>query len=240
MNNTNEAYSSNAQSGEKILIAAACKDTRFLCALKSEFQRIGVDLCEYNGADAPAVLLVDADDYPSLAEGLGGCVAAVAWTRSRDLDAINSRGEYAAVFHRPFLMDELLLRVLSILRDQGILERLVSDRYGSLSSGALPAVGDAFAPANAAVRSIAVSESRHSVTVGGESVGLSPKEWSVFKYLFDRRGTAVSREALAEHIGADGGANTVDVHVCHLREKIENRVGAKVFYTVRGVGYKMK
>jgi DNA-binding response OmpR family regulator len=109
-----------------------------------------------------------------------------------------------------------------------------------LESGIFPAVGDTLVLGSDWARSISVFESGHCVVVGGENVKLSPKEWSIFKYIYDRKGKVVSREELAALIGADGGANTVDVHVCHLRDKIESRAGAKIFYTVRGVGYKIK
>lgn len=226
---------------DTIQVSAACKDVRFLGAIRSELGRIGIELDEYNGADVPAILLIDIDDHSSLARELGESpTALVGWTKSKDLDTVNADGRYAAVLHRPFLMDDFLLRIVSLLYERGIIKQLLSDRYAQLESGILPAVGDAFMLGGDPLRSISVSASAHSVSVGGENVKLSPKEWSIFKYIYDRKGKVVSREELAGLIGADGGANTVDVHVCHLREKIESRTGIKIFHTVRGVGYKMK
>lgn len=239
MNNSSKSYAPEAMSGDAIIISAACKDARLMRALKLELERIGVHLCEYRAAELPLLLLVDADDYPALAGELRGAVRVIAWTRSRDLDGIDADGA-EAVLHRPFLMDDLLLCVLSVLRREGMLERLVADRYESLNLGVLPAVGDGISHVHSAARAILLSESRRCVTVGTQSVALSPKEWIILKALHSKRGTAISRAELAELIGADGKANSVDVHVCHLRDKIESRTGERVFIAVRGVGYKMK
>ena len=63
------------------------------------------------------------------------------------------------------------------------------------------------------------------------------------EYLVLNRGRIVSKEELLEHVW-DGGinifSNTVEVHVKHLRDKIEKPFGATVVKTYRGFGYKVE
>lgn len=76
------------------------------------------------------------------------------------------------------------------------------------------------------------------VTAEGTAVELSPKEFRLLEYLLSRRGAAVSKTDLLEHvfdIGADGGPNLVEVYVGYLRRKL----GRDVIVTVRGRGYRI-
>ncbi|MBE6693186.1 MAG: hypothetical protein E7589_00270 [Ruminococcaceae bacterium] len=221
-------------------VSVACKDARLLRMLVLEFERLGVQLSEYSGGgDAPSMLLVDMDDYPSLsAEISDGCIL-IGWTR-RNTDVADQYGEYAAVLHRPFLTDELLLRAAELMRELGMLDRLVLERYERIRTGVLPAWGEDIYPRGRIYSTdVALSDEPLCVTVGGEKIKLSPREWSIFKRLYDSRGCVVERGELARLIDAAEGANTVEVHVCHLREKIEKPLGTRMFYTVRGVGYRM-
>lgn len=80
----------------------------------------------------------------------------------------------------------------------------------------------------------------YEVTVRGETVDLTFKEFELLKYLATRRGRVFTREHLLTEVWGYnyyGGTRTVDVHVRRLRMKIER--GGQVFIqTVRGVGYK--
>ena len=79
----------------------------------------------------------------------------------------------------------------------------------------------------------------HTVTVEGERVVLTLKEYEMLHFLMENRGAVYSREALLEHIwdyGYTGGTRTVDVHIQTLRSKLGS-CGALI-ETVRGVGYR--
>lgn len=79
----------------------------------------------------------------------------------------------------------------------------------------------------------------HSVSVGGENVPLTLKEYELLRILMENAGTAFTREHLLERIwdyAYDGGTRTVDVHVQTLRAKL-GRCGDMI-ETVRGVGYR--
>jgi two-component system alkaline phosphatase synthesis response regulator PhoP len=79
----------------------------------------------------------------------------------------------------------------------------------------------------------------HSVTVDGENVVLTLKEYELLHFLMENRGAVYSREALLEHIwdyGYTGGTRTVDVHIQTLRSKLGPC--GEMIETVRGVGYR--
>ncbi len=117
---------------------------------------------------------------------------------------------------KPFGMMELLSRIRALLRrteaDSGVY------RCGELT----------------------VDPGRHTVTVGGQNVALTQKEFEVLCLLLKNRGQVLSREQLIENVWGyafTGESRTVDVHVRTLRQKL-GTAGAYV-ETVRGYGYKI-
>lgn len=80
------------------------------------------------------------------------------------------------------------------------------------------------------------------VTLEGEVVELTFKEYELLRFLASNRGRVFTREALLNWVwGYDyyGGERTVDVHVRRLRSKIED--SKHVFIeTVRNIGYRFK
>ncbi|MCS7460507.1 response regulator transcription factor [Paenibacillus doosanensis] len=86
-------------------------------------------------------------------------------------------------------------------------------------------------------KELAVDKEGFIVTVGGNKIELTVKEFAILVYLLDNRGRAVSREALLDHAwGYDyyGDARIVDTHVKNLRKKL----GVPYIQTVKGIGYK--
>lgn len=83
---------------------------------------------------------------------------------------------------------------------------------------------------------------KHEVLVAGEKQEFTPKEFDLLKLLASNPGKVFSREYLLENIwGYDylGDTRTVDVHIRHLRQKIEKDSEKPVYIeTVRGIGYK--
>ena len=81
---------------------------------------------------------------------------------------------------------------------------------------------------------------RHEVTVNGAFVQLRTKEFGLLATLLENRGIVMERDRLLELVwGYDyfGETRTVDVHVMHLRDKIEG--SGVAIETVRGLGYKL-
>ena len=90
------------------------------------------------------------------------------------------------------------------------------------------------------VANLEVDKSRREVHVDRERRDLRTKEFDLLVAFMENAGFALTREALLESVwGFDhpGATRTVDVHVQHLRSKLE---GAKVqIETLRGIGYKL-
>ena len=80
---------------------------------------------------------------------------------------------------------------------------------------------------------------RKSVTKNGEEVKLTPNEYSILLCLVNNSKAVVSRDKLVEYINApDTLDRTVDVHIRHLRQKLEDDPkNPLVIKTVHGHGY---
>lgn len=86
---------------------------------------------------------------------------------------------------------------------------------------------------------VVIDLERYTVTVDGEVVDLTYKEYELLAFLAGSPGRPFTREALLDRVwGYDyyGGARTVDVHVRRIRSKIESR--RQYIETVRNVGYR--
>lgn len=95
-------------------------------------------------------------------------------------------------------------------------------------------------PAVLTLGSVALDPDRREVTVGGSPIVLTAREFDVLALLMAHAGTVLTRERIAhEALGYDyvGDTNNVDVHIAHLRAKIQDAGGARIIQTVRGVGY---
>ncbi len=121
---------------------------------------------------------------------------------------------------KPFGMMELVSRIKAVLRRSGNAVRETEDM---ITMGELE-----------------INTKKHEVTVAGEVVNLTLKEYELLKRLMKNPNIVMTRDCLLEDIwGYDfgGETRTVDVHVRTLRQKLGN-CGDKI-ETVRGVGYRM-
>ncbi len=87
---------------------------------------------------------------------------------------------------------------------------------------------------------LVIDLANYSVTISGESVELTYKEFELLRYLATHRGKVFTREALLAQLwGYDyyGGTRTVDVHVRRIRAKLGGPYDALI-ETVRNVGYR--
>jgi len=124
---------------------------------------------------------------------------------------------------KPFNPRELVARVKAILR------RL--DKR--LAPSAAPT-------ASLTIDNLSIDPDRRMVMVDGRSVDLRLKEFDLLLTLAENRGIVFSREKLLDVVwGFDfaGETRTVDVHIAHLRHKLDGM--RPVIETVWGVGYKL-
>ncbi len=128
---------------------------------------------------------------------------------------------------KPFIPVEVLARVRSQLR-----------RYAML--GSCPAEDSHIIT----IGGIALDDRTKSVTVEGESVALTPTEYSILHLLMSNPGKVYSTKVLYESVwqeAALGSEGAVAVHIRHLREKIEiNPSEPRYLKVVWGQGYKME
>jgi DNA-binding response OmpR family regulator len=80
------------------------------------------------------------------------------------------------------------------------------------------------------------------VTRGGDPIELTAKEYTILEYLMRHAGRLVTRTELGEHVWReehDNLTNLVDVHVSHLRRKIDSGRPTALIQTVRGRGFRL-
>ncbi|MCJ0538842.1 response regulator transcription factor [Enterococcus cecorum] len=84
----------------------------------------------------------------------------------------------------------------------------------------------------------------YQVQVRGHKITLTPKEFELLVYFMQRKNRVINRDTLLERIwnfDFDGQTRIVDVHISHLREKIEvDPKKPQYLVTVRGFGYKFQ
>jgi DNA-binding response OmpR family regulator len=94
------------------------------------------------------------------------------------------------------------------------------------------------------VAGLEIDFERRSVTLAGEPVQLTYVEFEILAALAAAPGRVFTREMLLEHIWGDStyrDPRTVDVHIRHLREKLETDAKKPEYlFTVRGVGYRFR
>lgn len=87
---------------------------------------------------------------------------------------------------------------------------------------------------------LTLDPSRRTVEHQGQRVILRRKEFDILEYLLRNKGKTVTRSMIMDNVwGADSDSwdSTVDVHIKHLRDKIDKPFGTKHVKTVYGVGY---
>lgn len=149
---------------------------------------------------------------------------------------------------KPFAIEELFARIrVALKRSEAVRTASgVGAGEGATGAAAIPPAGDSAktsavpSPAALVVGSVALDPDRREVTVGGSPIVLTAREFDVLALLMAHADTVLTRERIAhEALGYDyvGDTNNVDVHIAHLRAKIEDAGGARIIQTVRGVGY---
>ena len=125
---------------------------------------------------------------------------------------------------KPFGLRELMSRIRALLRRS----------YGDLAD----AVGGRVIRHS----DLIIDLERRRVQRGERRISLTPTEFEILRHLASRPGRVYTRserlELLRDYDALDQDEKTINVHVSHLREKIEDDPAVPVFVlTVRGVGY---
>lgn len=123
---------------------------------------------------------------------------------------------------KPFAIEELLARIRVALKK----------RSGTKQESHIISVGE-----------VSLDEDRHEVTVRGEVLELTNREFELLHCLMRNKNIVMDREKLMNEVcGYDyiGETNIIDVYVRYIRTKLDDRFGIKFIQTVRGVGYVVK
>lgn len=122
---------------------------------------------------------------------------------------------------KPFSFNELLARIQAILR-----------RGKSVSL-----------PTRLQLANLIVEVEGHRVFRDKTRIELTPKEYALLEYLMRHVGQVVTKTMISERVfdyHFDTTTNVVDVHVSHLRNKIDRDFEPKLLHTIKGVGYVLK
>jgi DNA-binding response OmpR family regulator len=126
---------------------------------------------------------------------------------------------------KPFSMREFRSRVKAALRRSRMGSEQVEE--GAIQQGELT-----------------IDFDRRMVTLGDEEVRVTYVEFEILGALARSPGRVLTRETLLEHVWGDSeyrDPRTVDVHIRHLREKLEqDPKDPEYLFTVRGVGYRFR
>lgn len=118
---------------------------------------------------------------------------------------------------KPFDFGELVARVRALIR-RGPAERPSPIEVGGLRADPL----------------------RREVTLAGETVELTPREYALLEFMLRRPGQVISRSQLLEQVWAEdyeGSPNVVDVYIGYVRRKLEREGVPPLIRTVRGSGF---
>ncbi|PZE20344.1 response regulator transcription factor [Paenibacillus xerothermodurans] len=125
---------------------------------------------------------------------------------------------------KPFSPQELISRIQAILR----------------RIQALPSAAD---NTPITIGQLVIQPDQREVTLKGQAVELTPKEFDLLLFLCKHRGKVLSRQQLLHGVWDYhflGDTRIVDVHISHLRDKIEcNAKSPEYIVTIRNVGYKL-
>ncbi|MDX6386056.1 MAG: hypothetical protein QOK48_3629 [Blastocatellia bacterium] len=118
---------------------------------------------------------------------------------------------------KPFQVSELLARLRALMRRGPALKSTVIE------------IGD-----------LQIDTSAQTVNRAGRALALTAREYALIEYLARNAGRVVSRSELTEHVWderTDSYSNVIDVHINHLRRKIDRESEWPLIHTRRGAGY---
>ncbi|CAM3080118.1 response regulator transcription factor [Staphylococcus argensis] len=129
---------------------------------------------------------------------------------------------------KPFSPREVVARVKAILRRSEMVQTANQDDTDE----------------DIIIGSIRIRPDFFEVYKDDELLELTPKEFELLLYLIERQGRVMSREHMLNSVWNyefAGDSRIVDVHVSHLRDKLEeNPKQPTLIKTVRGLGYKLE
>jgi DNA-binding response OmpR family regulator len=93
------------------------------------------------------------------------------------------------------------------------------------------------------VGDLRLNPASREVTRGHQTIDLRRKEFELLEYMMRSAGRTLTRTMILEHVwdmNENHWANVVDVHIKHLRDKIDRPFGSHMIKTIHGVGYRLE
>jgi DNA-binding response OmpR family regulator len=141
---------------------------------------------------------------------------------------------------KPFGLRELVARIRAVVRRRAP----ATPDDGAHTNGTANGNGNGHGPDHhgsvVEVGTLAVDRRTRRVTVDGDVVALTPKEFDLLAFLADDAGAVRPRQELLENVWDPhwyGPTKTLDVHVASLRKKLGDPGWIE---TVRGVGFRLR
>jgi len=123
---------------------------------------------------------------------------------------------------KPFAFAELLARLRALLRR-----------------------ADQETPLRRQIGDLTLDVQTRRVARGGQELALTPREFDLLAYLAQHHGQPVTRQMIAHEVWREPHRatpldNVIDVHLAHLRRKIDGGQAQRLIHTVRGVGFMLR
>lgn len=120
---------------------------------------------------------------------------------------------------KPFAFAELLARLRALLRRSGDAE-----------------------PLRRQVSDLEMDLEHRRASRGGKSIALTPREFDLLFYMARHAGQIVTRQMIARDVWREISRatpldNVIDVHIAHLRRKVDDGHAEKLIHTARGIGF---
>ncbi len=120
---------------------------------------------------------------------------------------------------KPFAFDELVARIRAVLRRHQAGDETIA--YGDLAANPLT----------------------REVTRNGRAVDLTAREFEILRLFLQHPRQVFTRQQILERVwGGDNevDANAVEVHIAHLRQKLDAGASSRLIHTIRGIGYALR
>ena len=151
---------------------------------------------------------------------LGDTAIIMLTARDDVADKVNALGLGADDYvPKPFSFEELVARVRAVLRRHTSSEEPLS--YGDLK----------------------LNQTTREVDRGGQTIELTMREYDLLLLLMRHPRQVLTRDQILERVwgyNAELETNVLEVHMGHLRQKLEANGGSRMIQTIRGVGYVLK
>lgn len=148
---------------------------------------------------------------------------------SKNIEITTSLNSVKRIFTRPFYVGDVVSYITILLRGH-----IQEDKQ------LYPESID-----NEIYLGLTIDEDKRIVRFNGDEISLTNREYELLLYMYNNKGTPISREeAIAKVWKYDynytGDTNVVDVYIRYLRGKLDDKYNTKIIYTVRHKGYMIK